>query len=90
MKLRLRIPSRIALVLLVASWSSPGWSGEAKAEDPDLPGVDADYSIVRPAPPEPESDRPPSSSLAPGEWEITVSGSITVDISTGNLPPARR
>ena len=57
----------------------------------NLPGVDEKYRIVRPVPPapEPQPDEPAPSGARYGDWEITISGDITIDVTTGNLPLPR-
>ena len=55
-----------------------------------LPGVDEKYEIVRPAPPpEPEPDDAAPLTKRYGDWEITISGDITIDVTAGDLPPPR-
>lgn len=68
-----------------------GLNRPALADDnPTLPGVKGDYRIVRPAPP--EDDATPSATTnnttppQAGDWDITISGSVTVDVGVGDLP----
>ena len=53
-----------------------------------LPGVSEDHRIVRPLP-EPVDDAPDSDTIKVGDWDVRISGSVTIDIGTGNLPPPR-
>jgi hypothetical protein len=51
----------------------------------DLPGVEGDFRIVRPRAEvlEPEPDTPPDDgTLKVGDWDVKISGSLTVDIGT--------
>lgn len=65
-------------------------SSAALGEEP-LPGVSGDHRIVKPLP-EPNDDALPvgeNGGVKVGNWDVKISGSITVDIGTGNLPPPR-
>jgi hypothetical protein len=62
-------------------------SAEKRVEPKALPGVRNDYRIVRPMVPEPQNE--PSSTIKVDGWEVSVSGTVTVDITTGNLPLPR-
>ena len=62
-------------------------SAEKRADPQTLPGVKSNYRIVKPMAPEPDAE-PPATIKADG-WEVSVSGTITVDIGTGNLPLPR-
>lgn len=80
----------LSVPVLFAASSGTVLAGEKQPKS-DLPGVDGTYSIVKPAPPEPEPEqRSTESELAPGQWDVTVSGTITFDVTTGKLPPPRR
>lgn len=49
-----------------------------------LPGVSTDHQIVKPMPD--QAEQPPSGEKEPirvGDWDVRVSGSITVDIGVG-------
>jgi len=67
--------------------------GSASARKGALPGVAGDYRIVKPAPaPEPDDALPSNGN---GQFKIVntdvrVSGSITVDVSTGGIRPPSR
>jgi len=55
-----------------------------------LPGVSGDHRIVKPLP-EPVDGAPQDGdAIKIGDWDVRVSGSVTIDIRTGNLPPPRR
>lgn len=55
-----------------------------------LPGVAGDHRIVKPLP-EPINDASQNNdSIKVGDWDVKISGSVTVDIGVGNLPPPRR
>ena len=60
---------------------------------PGLPGVQPQKPIVSAPPPAPEPDQAPSGSwknFRVGNTEVTISGSITVDVDIGNSHSSRR
>ena len=79
------------LACLIAPASGTAFADQKPVASSNLPGVEAKYRIVRPPQPtpKPEPDEP-RSGLAPGQWDVTVSGAITTDITTGGLPLPRR
>lgn len=80
----------VSVLALIVVISGAALAGEKQPKS-DLPGVDTNYSIVKPAPPEPEPERQPKdSTLRLGEWDVKISGTITFDVTTGKLPPPRR
>jgi hypothetical protein len=84
------IASRTPLLASVAAallLVEPLAAAEKPASNAALPGVDGAYSIVKPLP-EPD-DATPANSGKYGRWDVTISGTITVDVSTGKLPPPR-
>jgi len=58
-----------------------------RADPQTLPGVNNDYRIVKPPVSEPNAE--PPSTIKAGGWEVSVSGTFTVDVTTGNLPLPR-
>ncbi|QPC86334.1 hypothetical protein GA830_05960 [Mesorhizobium sp. NBSH29] len=53
-----------------------------------LPGVEGGYRIVKPVEPQPEPDEVrPADAIGVGEWDVKVSGSVSVDI--GTMKPRR-
>ena len=78
---------RLSILAASAIMTVAAHSAEKPAEPQGLPGVRNDYRIVRPMAPEPDA-APPSTMKTDG-WEVSVSGTITVDITTGNLPLPR-
>jgi len=75
-----------AVALIVAG---PLAAAEKPSSNSPLPGVDGNYRIVKPAPaPEPD-DGAPTTSGKYGRWDVTISGKITVDVTTGKLPLPR-
>ncbi|WP_144860943.1 hypothetical protein [Mesorhizobium sp. J18] len=50
-----------------------------------LPGVESGHSTVSPPPPEPEEPSPPAkeNNFKVGDWDVTISGSVTVGIGFG-------
>lgn len=92
MKSWMQLAYRAILIAAVATAANgSALAGDKPAAGSDLPGVEGNYSIVKPAPPEPEPEQQPrDSQFVPGKWEVTVSGTITFDVTTGKLPPPRR
>lgn len=67
----------------------------ASANDgsPGLPGVNPQKPIVSAPPPPPEPDQAPGGNwknFRVGNTEVSISGSITVDVGTGNSRSSRR
>jgi hypothetical protein len=83
---RLNLP-RLSILAASAIMTVAAQSAEKPTDPQGLPGVRNDYRIVRPMTPEP--DGAPASTGRTDGWEVSVSGTITIDISTGNLPPPR-
>jgi hypothetical protein len=85
---------RTALLIVATALASGSLCADEKPSPPsDLPGVEGEYRIVRPAPPaEPEPGRqsPAPSDATTGRWDVTVSGTLTVDVGVGDLPLPRR
>lgn len=81
--------------VLAASLALAG-TGAASAKDPQhasqpgLPGVDSDYSIVRPMPEPDDFDPQAASQFLMGDMDVRIGGSVTVDISAGGVPAPRR
>ena len=60
---------------------------------PGLPGVQPQKPIVSALPPAPEPDHVPSSNwknFRVGNTDVTISGSITIDVSTGSSRSSHR
>jgi hypothetical protein len=74
----LLFPAAVVAALLAAA---PGLAEEAKPQSA-LPGVDGTYSIVTPEPDEPaaKEDGP----VKVGQWELTVSGYVWVQVGSGS------
>lgn len=62
----------------------------AEAADRSLPGVERPEPIVKPLPPEPDSEAAERGTLRIGDFDVRVSGSVTVDIGAGHVRPPRR
>jgi hypothetical protein len=75
-----------ALAVIVAVTGSV-LADENQPAPEKLPGVEGDYRIVKPYAPQPEPDDAPAAKT--GGWDVTVSGSLTVDVDTGGLPLPR-
>lgn len=70
--------------MLLASMISGSAAEPLPAQDP-LPGVQSEYSTVSPAPPEPEEPSSPAerNRFKAGDWDVTISGSVSVGIGVG-------
>jgi hypothetical protein len=79
-------PLILAFVLGVASPTVPLFAAEQSLDTTGLPGVDGQYRIVKPVPPEPEPDDAAPEGARYGRWDITVSGKLTIDVGAGDLP----
>lgn len=58
----------------------------------DLPGVEQPKTIVQPLP-EPLDEQAATTDdgrIKVGDWDVKVSGSITVDVGVGNIKPPKR
>ena len=76
----------LAAALLLAE---PLAAAEKPAASPALPGVEGGYRIVKPAPAPDPDDPTPTNSGKYGRWDVTISGTITTDITVGKLPLPR-
>ncbi|MBB2970542.1 hypothetical protein [Mesorhizobium sp. RMAD-H1] len=84
--------NRLLQMLSLAVTASALASGAARAEEnKTLPGVKPPKAIVTAPPPEPDGMTDPSkpNSFRIGNTDVTVSGSITVDIGTFKSPSRR-
>lgn len=73
-----RLAPLVALVLVLATPAFAGQSSDA------LPGVKGDYSIVTPAPEPMEAPTAPDDgTFKVGDWDVRISGSVSVEIGTG-------
>jgi hypothetical protein len=75
--------------ILAASLAAavPAFAAEKKSAPKNLPGVEGDYQIVKPYVPEAEPDQAPAAKI--GEWDVKVSGQLTIDVGTGRVPLPR-
>lgn len=62
----------------------------AQAADRALPGVEQPEPIVKPLPPEPDSKAGERGAFKVGDFDVRVSGSVTVDIGAGHVKPPHR
>lgn len=76
----------LALAAALAA-TAPAFAADKKPAPKSLPGVEGGYKIVKPYAPEPEPDQPQAAKI--GEWDVKVSGRLTIDIGTGGLPLPR-
>lgn len=88
----LSTPFPLAAILIFAMVPAAFAAGTAKRPaQTELPGVQGDYRIVRPAP-EPDDDAAstPTGQFKIGDMDVRIGGSVTIDIGAGSLPPPRR
>jgi hypothetical protein len=85
----IRAKARLASVALAVILAVTGsaLAADKKPVPAKLPGVEGDYRIVKPQAPEPEPNDAPAAKT--GGWDVTVSGTFTVDTTTGGLPLPR-
>jgi hypothetical protein len=81
--------------LLLAPGASLAFTAAATAGQDrpgDLPGVEATHSVVTTLPPEPEAPDPHrrGRSFKVGDWDVTISGSVSVEFGTGRMPEGGR
>jgi hypothetical protein len=86
----------LAMFALALSVPASGaGAGEAKPDN-GLPGVSGGYAIVAPAPPRREDDADGEkgegrgTSFQAGAFEVTVTGSVSVEIGLGHRPAGGR
>ncbi|MCV0395855.1 MAG: hypothetical protein K5872_06310 [Rhizobiaceae bacterium] len=81
--------------LLVAVTTVPTALAGERPHARDLPGVEEGHRIVdedaRGLPPEPEPDRLPGApgTYRVGDWDVTISGSVSFEIGTGPITNGR-
>jgi len=83
-----RIPHGALLIaaLLVVE---PLAAAEKPSSNPPLPGVEGSYRIVKPVPAADPDDAQSTADNKYGRWDVTISGTISVDVGVGKLPPPR-
>ena len=77
-----------AILATALSIVAPVHAAEGQSANQGLPGVESRYRIVNRAP-EPD-DAAPANERNGGRWDVTISGTITIDVSNGKLPPPER
>lgn len=88
-------------VLAVACAAVPAGAGDAAGVKTGLPGVTGGYAIVTPMPDPPSAPSPAEDPAAKnaggrgmtfqaGNFEVTVTGSVAVEIGFGKRPPGGR
>lgn len=82
----------LAAILIFAIVPAAFAAGTAeRPAQTELPGVQGDYRIVRPAPePEDNATSTPTGQFKIGDMDVRIGGSVTIDIGVGALPPPRR
>jgi hypothetical protein len=83
---------RLSFACFVALTAGLAFAGDAKfPTGQELPGVDTDYRIVKPAP-EPDDKGVPAGTgqFKIGDVDVRISGSITVDVGAGDISAPRR
>jgi hypothetical protein len=79
----------ILLPLAILALAGAAAAGEKKQADKTLPGVSAPPDIVTTLPPEPTDEPTDPTHFRIGNTEVRISGSLRIDMTTGNLPPPR-
>lgn len=83
---------RIVIVALAVMLAAGNVVRADNGSTQKLPGVTGDYRIAKPAPqPEPDDALPAGQNgqFKIGNTDVRISGTITIDVGTGNLrPPA--
>jgi hypothetical protein len=77
----------LSIITISLAAAIPALANEKRNAPQTLPGVEYGYRIVKPMVPEPETE--PSSAIKVDGWEVSVTSTVTVDITTGNLPLPR-
>jgi hypothetical protein len=73
------------LAACLGLWSANAFAQSSSRPGDDLPGVEGDFRIVKPRAEvlEPEPDTPSQDGVVKvGDWDVRISGDITVDIGT--------
>ena len=78
-------PATIAAIFALAG---AALAADKKPAPEKLPGVEGNYRLVKPYAPAPEPDDAPQ--VKTGNWDVKVSGSLTIDVGAGGLPLPRR
>lgn len=81
----MRKPNLPCLAVLL----STAFIAAATAEEV-LPGVEQPEPIVKQLPPEPDGEATDRGTFMVGDFDVRVSGSVTVDIGVGSVKPPRR
>ena len=76
-----------AVFAVAVAVTAPALAADKKPAPEKLPGVEGGYRLVKPYAPQPEPDDAPAAQA--GTWDVTVSGTFTVDVGTGGLPLPR-
>lgn len=90
-----RASATVAAILLGALFAVQAATANDRASDRHLPGVEEGYRIVDgeagQLPPEPEPDGIPGApgSYRVGDWDVTISGSVSFEIGTGQIITGR-
>lgn len=88
-------PKNMLPLLLIAAGASLVFAADAAAgqdQPAQLPGVEASHSVVTTLPPEPETpdQHQRGKSFKVGDWDVTISGSVSVEFGTGRSPEGGR
>ena len=89
--MRPNLPSAL-LLAAGASLAFPSAATAGQDRPGDLPGVEASHSVVTILPPEPETpdQHQRGKSFKVGDWDVTISGSVSVEFGTGRSPEGGR
>lgn len=93
--MRYRLNRLMTAIAITAAAAGAAFAGNSPSQPQTgaLPGVTSDYRIAKPAPqPEPDDALPTgeNGTFKIGDTDVTISGSITVDVGTGGIKPSNR
>lgn len=78
-------------VIATSTFAAAAEAGTTTNANKALPGVEGNYSIVRPAMPEPDTQAEDTSkNFKVGNTEVHIGGSVRVDIQAGSLSAPHR
>ena len=80
----------VRFLAIVIALATAGVARGAETVPDTLPGVEKDYSIVTPAKPEPEPSSTENEPLKIGDWDVRISGSVSLEMGYGKRPDGGR
>ena len=80
----------VRFLAIVIALATAGVARGAETVPDTLPGVEKDYSIVTPAKPEPEPSSTGNEPLKIGDWDVRISGRVSLEMGYGKRPDGGR